>query len=584
LTPSVTVEPIRGSRTGIRLLLETVLIAGVYFISGKLGLKLARVHESATAVWPPTGIALSACLLIGTRAWFGVFLGALSVNLATSSSWPASLGIASGNTLEGVIGCLLVNRLAGGRNAFERPRDVFMFALLAAILSTMVSATMGVSSLWLAGTAKWSHLGSIWLTWWLGDLGGDLVVAPVIIVWGVRAAGRWDWTRLVEGACLLGVLFLTTWAIFGGRLDISSRHYPIDFLCIPAVLWASYRFGPQGAAVSVLLLSSVALWGTLRQFGPFSREEQNETLLLLQAFLGVTSVMAFVVAAAVLERRHASADLSRKLEEVARLNVRLDEQKEEIATYHTLLTHDITNFATALLGLLQRLLLQADGPLTAKQEELLRRSNRQALEMNRMAENARTLVRVRERELPAPEDRLRVCDSLGRASQLVRDLHFDRLFEIVVECPGDFEVAGTPLLESALVNLLDNAVRHGPRSGRSLIRVRVAREGERLAIAIRGGTPPAPDRIRQLFESEFTGRRSSSHGIGLVLVREIIERAGGTLGASTVTEDGGETLEVRLSLPAVPNGQRSGRDGSPRIPGARPSLSPEDGVPDPADR
>lgn len=584
MTPSVTVEPIRGSRTGIRLLLETVLIAGVYFISGKLGLKLARVHESATAVWPPTGIALSACLLIGTRAWFGVFLGALSVNLATSSSWPASLGIASGNTLEGVIGCLLVNRLAGGRNAFERPRDVFMFALLAAILSTMVSATMGVSSLWLAGTAKWSHLGSIWLTWWLGDLGGDLVVAPVIIVWGVRAAGRWDWTRLVEGACLLGVLFLTTWAIFGGRLDISSRHYPIDFLCIPAVLWASYRFGPQGAAVSVLLLSSVALWGTLRQFGPFSREEQNETLLLLQAFLGVTSVMAFVVAAAVLERRHASADLSRKLEEVARLNVRLDEQKEEIATYHTLLTHDITNFATALLGLLQRLLLQADGPLTAKQEELLRRSNRQALEMNRMAENARTLVRVRERELPAPEDRLRVCDSLGRASQLVRDLHFDRLFEIVVECPGDFEVAGTPLLESALVNLLDNAVRHGPRSGRSLIRVRVAREGERLAIAIRGGTPPAPDRIRQLFESEFTGRRSSSHGIGLVLVREIIERAGGTLGASTVTEDGGETLEVRLSLPAVPNGQRSGRDGSPRIPGARPSLSPEDGVPDPADR
>jgi integral membrane sensor domain MASE1 len=558
----VTAEEARASRARIRLFLETVLIAGVYFISGKLGLKLARVHESATAVWPPTGIALSACLLIGTRAGFGVFLGALSVNLATSGSWLVSLGIAAGNTLEGVIGCLLVNRLAGGRNAFERPRDVFLFALLAAILSTTVSATVGVSSLWLAGSAKWSSLGSIWLTWWLGDLGGDLVVAPVIIVWGLKAAGPWSWKRLVEGTCLFGVLFLVTWAVFGGRLTVSSRNYPIDFLCIPAVLWASYRFGPRGTAVAVLLLSSVALWGTLRQFGPFPREEQNETLLLLQAFLGVTSVTAFVVAAAVQERRRASEALGRKLEEVARLNGRLDEQKEDIATYHNLLTHDISNITMALLGLLQRLLLQADGTLTEQQEGLLRRSNRQALEMNRMAENARALARVREQELPAQEVQLKIRGALDRAIQIVRDLHFDREFEIALDCPEEIEVAGTPLIESVLVNLVDNAVRHGPRNERSRIGVRVAREGERLLIAIRGGTPPSPDRIRQLFEKETKGERSSMHGIGLVLVREIVERAGGTVSATTVADERGEVFEVSLSLPAAQSGQSSDRDGS----------------------
>src|SRR5207245_7503885 len=87
-------------------------------------------------------------------------------------------GIAVGNTLEALAGAWLVSRFAGGRHLFERPRDVFKFALIAG-LSTMVSATIGVTSLELGGYAAWTEGGRIWWTWWLGDVVGAIIIAPL---------------------------------------------------------------------------------------------------------------------------------------------------------------------------------------------------------------------------------------------------------------------------------------------------------------------------------------------------------------------------------------------------------------------
>src|SRR5881296_2695399 len=144
-------------------------LALVYFLFGKLGLSLAFVNASASAVWPPTGIALAALLLWGRRLWPGVFLGAFLVNITTQGSLLTTLGIATGNTLEAVLAAWLVRRYVHGTKAFERAQDVFKFVALAAVLSTTVSATFGVTTLCLGGLATWNQYGTIWLTWWLGD-------------------------------------------------------------------------------------------------------------------------------------------------------------------------------------------------------------------------------------------------------------------------------------------------------------------------------------------------------------------------------------------------------------------------------
>lgn len=290
-------------------------LAVFYFLAGKLGLKLAFVHASATAVWPPTGIALAACLVWGYRVWPGILLGAFLVNVTTSGSTAAtSLGIAVGNTLEGLLGAYLVNRFARGIEAFQRPKDVFRFAALAGILSTTVSATCGLASLSLGGLAAWD--GAIWLTWWLGDAVGALVVAPVLILWGIDRRLRWRGARLLELLLLLLPLGLSGLIVFTHAFH--SKDYPLQFLSVPMLLWAAFRFGQREAATSVLVLSVIAIWGTLQGFGPFAGGSQNESLLLLQAFMGVWAVTGLAVAAVVAERRQGEEKIQRLNEELER--------------------------------------------------------------------------------------------------------------------------------------------------------------------------------------------------------------------------------------------------------------------------
>ena len=172
------------STRSIRHLAELAILAAVYFGAGKFGLRFASIHPSSTAIWAPAGIALGACLLWGSWVWPAIFVGAFLVNITTAGSLATSLGIAVGNTLEALAAAYLVVRFANGRRVFDRTRDAFKFLVFAAMFSTMVAATVGVVSLCLGGYARWSEFSWIWLTWWLGDAAGDLLIAPLILLWG----------------------------------------------------------------------------------------------------------------------------------------------------------------------------------------------------------------------------------------------------------------------------------------------------------------------------------------------------------------------------------------------------------------
>ncbi len=277
----------------------------VYVIAGKLGLMLAFVHASATAVWPPTGIALVAFLLLGHRVWPAIFLGAFVVNITTAGSVATSIGIATGNTLEGLVGAYLVRRFAHGLYAFDHARDVFRFAVLTGLVSTTVSATFGVTSLSLGGFSSYR---TVWWTWWLGDAAGALIVAPLLVLWVTNPRVRWSRSQMLESALLLLLLVVASQAVFGGLLPIEVQDYPLDFLCVPMLVWAAFRFGPRETATTAFVLSMLALWGTLQGLGPFVRGTQNESLLLLQTFMGVTSVLALAFAALVSERERAARE------------------------------------------------------------------------------------------------------------------------------------------------------------------------------------------------------------------------------------------------------------------------------------
>ena len=216
------------------------ILAVIYFIAGKLGLMLASLQASSSPVWPPAGIALAGLLLLGYRAWPGIFIGAFLVNVMTAGNVATSFAVATGNTLEALVGAWLVNRFAGGTNVFDRPQGVFKFALAAGI-STIISPAFGLTSLALAGFADWTNYGAIWLTWWLGDVTGDLVFTPLILLWSVASKRRWNKKEAVEVGAILLLLVLLSGVVFGGWPAVSARNYPIasnlrtdcDLDCLP---------------------------------------------------------------------------------------------------------------------------------------------------------------------------------------------------------------------------------------------------------------------------------------------------------------------------------------------------------------
>ena len=286
-------------QTARRTAIGILALAGVYFLAGKFGLSLATEHPNASAIWPPSGIALAALLLWGHRLWPGVLLGAFLVNITIEGGLATTLGIASGNTLGALLGAWLINHFANGPKVFERAKNIFKFILLAALASTSVSATLGVTSLALGGYAPWDRYGAIWFTWWLGDVAGDLLIAPLLVIWLTQPYPDLKPRRILEAAGLLLSILTLGYIVF---LSVATRG--LEYVLILPLLWAAFRFGQRGAVTAAFLTSAIALTGTVQGTGPFATASANP-LLHLQGFTGTLAMAALVLAAVISERMRA---------------------------------------------------------------------------------------------------------------------------------------------------------------------------------------------------------------------------------------------------------------------------------------
>jgi signal transduction histidine kinase/integral membrane sensor domain MASE1/CheY-like chemotaxis protein len=300
--PISTDLPERRSSGLVGQTITGVLVFLAYFLSAKICLRFA-VNPSASAIWAPTGISLAALLVFGYRFWPAIFVGAFLANLTAAGSIAASLAIAFGNTLESLSGAWLISRFANARNVFDRARDTARFVVLAAVFSSVIAATIGAAALCAIGYAAWPDFGPIWITWWLGDAAGALIVFPPLLLWVNDHHLDSIRKQKLETVVALMALVAAGAIVFGSWLPRPDQPYPLEFTIIPILIWVAFRFGVRETATANLILAVFAIAGTLHGLGPFARASRNQALLFLQTFLGVIGITTIAVAAEVAQRR-----------------------------------------------------------------------------------------------------------------------------------------------------------------------------------------------------------------------------------------------------------------------------------------
>jgi integral membrane sensor domain MASE1/signal transduction histidine kinase len=276
------------------------VLALAYFAAAKASLVFAIPPGYATAVWLPSGIAVAAVILWGSRCWPGLWLGAALANFTIGLSMPAALVIATGNTLEALCAGWLVARLVDRDAGFPRPEEVFQFAAVAAAASVL-AATAGAGALSLIGAIPDGEFLANWYTWWQGDTTGILVVAPCVLAWaGAERPTQRPLHR--NELATFGILFASALLAVFARAPADDSIRTIAFLTMPFFAWAACRYGERVVTSSVLAATGLAVWCTVNGRGPFAGGSLNESLLTLQAFTSTAALIALALGALTHER------------------------------------------------------------------------------------------------------------------------------------------------------------------------------------------------------------------------------------------------------------------------------------------
>ena len=509
-------------RRGISYASGLVAIGVIYFALAKGGLALASIHPSATPIWPPTGVALAAVLLWGYRTWPAIFTAAVIVNATTAGSVATAIAIATGNSLEAVVGAYLINRWSSGCNTFSTPNSVAKFALICFVIATPISASIGLTSLATAGYIERTNFANAWVTWWLGDVTGALVIAPVIVLWASSHYHAFNRNEFLETVGVLATAAAVGLIAFSPLIEQTPSRDPLGFLAILPMLWAALRRGPRDTATVALVLAGITIWGTLTGGGPFTTADLNVSFLLVLMFLISITVPSLLLSADVEVRKKAEESLRRAQIELER-KVAERTQELELANaaksrFLAMASHDLRQPLHAL-GLF---VAQLRTPLkSGERTKTIERIDATRKEMDEMFNSLLDISRLDAGILTPKFTEFPIARLLQKIETRFDQATREKGLRLRVRRSDAWVRSDAMLLERILLNLVSNAVRYTLRGG---IIVGCRRRGEMLRIEVWDSGPGIPEDQKQNIFGEFfqlpapERNRYGGLGLGLAIV------------------------------------------------------------------
>jgi signal transduction histidine kinase len=532
----------------LRYVLAIAALAIVYLVAARAGLMMDAVGGFATLVWAPSGLALATLLILGPGLWPGVFIGAFLANVLTGAPVPVALGIGVGNTLEPVLAVYALRRIPGFQVSLERLADVIGLIVLAAGLSTMVSATIGVASLYLGGIVSSGQLEETWRAWWLGDLIADLLVAPVLLVWATGPRRFGNPKRMVETLALGVAVIAASLLIFGGAVGIPTPTGRVAqaYMFFPLLIWAALRFGQRGAITTAFTVSVIAVWGTAIGHGPFVRPALHQSLIALQAFMGIAAATFLVLAASISERRRAE-------EEMRLAHARAAEANRAKAEFLAVMSHELRTPLNAISGYVDLLSLGVDGKLTEKQQASLSRIQLNQQHLLSLIDDVLSFAKIEAGRLSVDVRTVAIKGVVETLEALVRpELERKDLVFLCEPCDDALSARADPeKLRQILLNFLSNAIKFTPEGGRIQVGADSYDEFVRIWVSDTGIGIPT-DMIAHVFEPFFqveqgTTRRYPGIGLGLAIARDLANAMSGEVRIESTV---GKGTTISLLLPA----------------------------------
>jgi len=527
---------------------QVVAVAALYILAALAGLRLDAVSGFASLVWPPTGIALAAVLLGGRRIWPGIFVGALVANLLSGAPSLAAAGIATGNTLEAIVGAYAVSRVTGFRLSLACLRDVLALIVLAAALATMISATIGVASLYSAGLVQQPKLAETWRTWWVGDAIGALLVAPAILVWAKRPRVHPSARRLAEAAALTLGVFVASLLLFIAPITSVGGLLSQAYVFFPLLMWAAIRFGQRGSVTATVVVSAIAVVGTVLGRGPFIEPTLHESLLGLQTFMGITAATFLVLGASVSERERYEEELRAARDIATAAN-------SAKAGFLAVMSHELRTPLNAIAGYADILSLGVDGPLNQKQNDAVARIRNNQQHLLSLIDDVLNFAKIEAGSTSITSEPVLVCELLDSLEPLLRPDLVRRGFTFVWNgCDRALAVRADPVrLRQILLNVLGNAIKFTPPHGH--IELWALRNADKVSICVSDtGIGIPADKIGRVFEPFFqvqagTTREYPGVGLGLAISRDFARAMGGDIEVES-TPGKGSVVTIDLDFTA----------------------------------
>lgn len=443
-------------------------------------------------------------------------------NATTAGSVATSMGIASGNSLEAVVGAYLINRWSDGFNTFSTPNSVAKFALICVVIATPISASIGLTSLATVGYIEPKNFADAWITWWLGDATGALVITPVIVLWAAGHHYAFSRNEFLETVSVLATAAVVGIIAFSPLIEQTPGRDPLGFLAILPMLWAALRRGPRDTATVALVLAGATIWGTLMGGGPFTSGDLNSSFLLVLMFLISIAVPSLLLSADVEVRKKAEESLRRAQTElehkVAERTQELELANAAKSRFLAMASHDLRQPLHALGLFVAQLRTPLD---SGERTKTIERVDAARKEMDEMFNSLLDISRLDAGMLTSKITEFPIAHLLQKLETTFDQATREKGIQLRIRRSNAWVRSDAMLLERILLNLVSNAVRYTLRGG---IIVGCRRRGETLRIEVWDTGPGIPEDQKQNIFGEFfqvpaqERNRSAGLGLGLAIV------------------------------------------------------------------